>query len=112
MPPIPKAKAPPGLASIAKGAKTLVYDLPSSPKQTQVPGDAQDDPAKEWTPIVCPFHSGMATVPDPNNPDGGLPSPDVGFQPTCNACRVTALNTIEHAIQRYSLFLRAGGQTV
>jgi hypothetical protein len=86
---------PPTFNSIKRGAKSLVYTLPGH---------------NEWEPICCQFHAGQVMV--SGNDDAGNPpvySDNVGFQTNCDACRVTALNTLEYMQARYSDVLRSGG---
>ena len=80
---------PPQLANIAAGAKTLVYDLPGH---------------HEWDGIACAFHSGQQMT---RQDDQDVASPDVGFQPDCEACVRTVTATIEYMHARYADVMRS-----
>jgi hypothetical protein len=75
---------PPGLADIADGAKSLIYDLPGH---------------HDWDGISCPTHGGRQMV---RQGTKDVPPANVGFQRTCDACVATVKATLEYMLARYA----------
>lgn len=74
---------PPGLADLAPGQKTLIYDLPGH---------------HDWDGVSCADHGGRLMV---RRGGQDVPTNDVGFQPNCDACVATVKNTLEYMFARY-----------